>query len=169
MKQIFRRISAIALLGAASLTHAVEPGASAPAFSLPGIANVPDDKAINLADYRGQVVYVDFWASWCGPCRRSFPKMQELREKFGEWGFEVIAINLDENERDAQQFLNSHPVDFPIAWDPKGDVALEYQLKGMPSAYIVDQQGQVRQVVVGFDDYRDATLIEDVVTQLIGL
>ncbi|WP_347330879.1 TlpA family protein disulfide reductase [Marinimicrobium locisalis] len=149
----------------AASTQALETGEDAPPFSLPGIENAAEGQAIALEQYQGKVVYVDFWASWCGPCRRSFPKLEALHQKYGEQGFEVIAINLDEQEADAHKFLDEHPVSFPIAWDPEGKVAGEYQLKGMPSAFLLDRDGTVHHVVVGFNE-KDAAAIEAAINQL---
>lgn len=149
MKYIALFASTMLLSFAAS---AVEIGAKAPDFSLASLKNVAANGKVNLADYKGKVVYVDFWASWCGPCQRSFPSLDAIRNKYKDKGFEVIAINLDENVKDANDFLAKHSVSFPIAQDVKGKTADQFKLKGMPSAYIVDKQGVVKQIVVGFDE-----------------
>jgi cytochrome c biogenesis protein CcmG, thiol:disulfide interchange protein DsbE len=147
--------------------YALEAGAKAPNFSLAVIKNTPAKK-ITLTDYMGKVVYVDFWASWCGPCQRSFPVLDKLRAKYKNQGFEVLAINMDEKVEDAHGFLTKYPVGFPIAHDPVGKVGDLYQLKGMPSGYIVDRKGVVNYVVVGFDEKAEAATIEAKISALVG-
>lgn len=140
-------------------------GSQAPSFTLDTIKNF-SDKQIKLSAYKGKVVYVDFWASWCGPCQRSFPKLDALRAKYKDKGFEVIAINLDEKAKDAHEFLAKYPVTFPIAYDPKGKVAEQYKLKGMPTAFIIDRKGMVSHIVVGFNETDEVKTIEAVLNQL---
>ena len=110
--------------------------AKAPAFELPS-----DTGTFALEQYRDQVVYVDFWASWCIPCRYSFPWLNEMHERYGGDGFKVIAINLDKDKAKAERFLKLIPASFEIAYDPKGTVADLYNLKVMPTSYLIDQQG----------------------------
>lgn len=147
--------------------NAADIGTPAPSFTVDAIKNVTAEK-INLDEYKGKVVYVDFWASWCGPCKRSFPKLEELRTKYKDKGFEVIAINMDENAQDAKDFLEKFPVTFPIGSDPKGGIAEQYKIKGLPSAYIIDRQGAISHIVVGFDEKTEFETIESVTTKLLG-
>lgn len=118
----------------------------APDFSLPGINN----SQINLADYRGKVVLVDFWASWCTPCIRSFPWMDEMVEKYGAKGFEVIAINMDQEAVLAEKFLQRYPNKLTIAFDPQGSVAEQYEIMGLPNSFIINKQGEIVYKHVGF-------------------
>jgi thiol-disulfide isomerase/thioredoxin len=157
----------IALLFSGAVS-AADVGSAAPAFSLEGIKNVTAGQKVSLANYKGKIVYVDFWASWCGPCQRSFPALESLRAKYKDKGFEVVAINMDENLQDATDFLTKHPVSFPIARDAKGTVAEEYKVKGMPSAYIIDQKGTVLNIVEGFDEAKETALIEAAIKTLAG-
>lgn len=129
---------------------AVDPGDSAPDFKLDAIKNY-DEPELDLASYKGKVLYVDFWASWCGPCQKSFPVLNELRASYKDKGFEVIGVNLDERVSDAGKFLKKYPVDFPIVADESGEIGEVYKVKGMPSGYIVDKTGIVRKVIIGFD------------------
>lgn len=103
-----------------------------------------------LSDYKGQVVYLDFWASWCKPCQRSFPWMNEVHNKLADKGLKVIAINLDVETALADQFLAKLPADFAIAYDPEGESAEAYRVLGMPSSYLIDKKGILREVHQGF-------------------
>lgn len=105
---------------------------------------------ISLDALEGQVVYLDFWASWCGPCVKSFPFMEELQQKYGERGFTVIAVNMDQERDAAASFLAEHRVSFPIGRNPKGDVAELFGVIGMPSSYIIDRDGVIRKTHAGF-------------------
>lgn len=119
--------------------------AKAPNFKLDG-----QQKQVELKKYRGQIVYVDFWASWCQPCRKSFTWMNKMQSLYGNEGFKVIAINLDEDRAKANQFLQKIPANFDIAFDPKGNTAAAYNVKAMPSSYLVDKDGNVVHANLGF-------------------
>ncbi len=105
---------------------------------------------VSLDSLRGKVVYVDFWASWCGPCRISFPILQQLRDELGPEGFEVLAINLDEDESDARQFLADVTVSYPVVRDAAGVTPRAFGVMGMPTGYLVDRAGVVRVIHQGF-------------------
>ena len=105
---------------------------------------------LSLKQLRGQVVYLDFWASWCVPCRKSFPWLNEMHARYGKAGLKVIAINLDEDRKLAENFLKQVPADFTIGYDPAGKSASAYGLKGMPSSYLIDRNGQLLSSHVGF-------------------
>lgn len=108
------------------------------------------DQALNLADYKNQVLLIDFWATWCPPCKQSMPFLNALRNELHEQGFEIIAINVDEELGDAKTFLKSHPVDYVMAYDSQGDCPGKYDVKAMPSSYFVDRFGKIRFVHLGF-------------------
>jgi thiol-disulfide isomerase/thioredoxin len=105
---------------------------------------------LNLEQYRNQVVYVDFWASWCIPCKKSFPWMNAMHQKYKNQGLKIIAINVDEDSADADKFLANTPADFTILRDPKGKLAKQYKLIGMPSSLLFDTQGKLVSRHVGF-------------------
>ena len=113
-------------------------------------AEIYDIGEFDLARYRGKVVYLDFWASWCKPCRRSFPWMNSLLERYPSERFTVITINLDAESEAMHHFLSKVPADFDIYHDPGGGIAEQFQLQGMPTSYLIDAGGRVVTKHVGF-------------------
>lgn len=103
-----------------------------------------------LQDLQGKVVYVDFWASWCKPCRKSFPWMNAMQQKHADAGLQILAINLDVEPELAATFLTKVPAIMPIIYDPQGLIASAYALVGMPSSYLIDKKGQIRFTHQGF-------------------
>src|ERR1039458_5882299 len=99
---------------------------------------------LDLSAYRGKVVYVDFWASWCGPCKQSFPWLDSLVREYSSQNFVVIGVNVDKDRDRAEQFLNETPAEFSIVYDPKGELATAYKVAGMPSGILIDRSGHVR-------------------------
>ncbi|MRX06719.1 redoxin domain-containing protein [Pseudoduganella sp. FT25W] len=138
---------------AASSAQALEKGAPAPQFDLPGV-----DGAIKLAKLQGKVVYVDFWASWCGPCRQSFPWMNEMQAKYGAKGLQIVGVNVDAKSDDARQFLTATPARFAIAFDPQGATPRNYGIKGMPSSVLIGPDGKVLLEHSGFREADRAEL-----------
>ncbi len=129
------------------LAHAVGVGAPAPDFDLPRL----DSKTrLHLAELRGKIVLIDFWASWCGPCREALPQYDKLYAEFPRSEFEIVAVNLDENVADAKKFLAEHAVHYPVALDPAGGVPQSFGLIGMPTSYLVDRKGVIRLSYSGF-------------------
>jgi len=117
----------------------------APEFTLPS-----QDNPIQLSKLQGKLVYVDFWASWCRPCKTSFPWMISMKEKFKDHPFEIVAINLDKDKTLADAFIKSQAINFPVAFNPNADVAEKYGVEGMPSSYLVDAHGHLRIRYTGF-------------------
>jgi thiol-disulfide isomerase/thioredoxin len=107
-------------------------------------------RAVSLADYRGKVVYLDFWASWCAPCRDSFPFMNELQRDFAGKGLQIVAVSVDKTAEDAKRFLVRYPASFTIVLDAAASCPAAFRLEGMPSSYVIDRNGAVRAVHVGF-------------------
>lgn len=107
-----------------------------------------------LNQHQGKVVYIDFWASWCVPCRKSFPWMNDIQQKYQDKGLAVISINVDNDKTYALKFLEEVPANFPIIYDPKGIIARSYKLKGMPSSFIINRQGQLVSSHVGFNQQK---------------
>jgi thiol-disulfide isomerase/thioredoxin len=144
----------IAALVCAAPAQAVRVGDVAPAFDLA----TADGKTIALASLRGSVVYVDFWASWCVPCKRSFPWMNALYGRHRSEGLAIVGINVDKRQADADRFLRDVPATFPVVYDAAGATPGAFDVKGMPSAYLIDRNGIVVAIEEGFHDDRAAAL-----------
>ena len=140
----------------------LEAGAASPELNLPGLKG-----PVTLAGLNGKVVYVDFWASWCGPCKQSFPFMNELQAKYRTQGFEVVAINVDAKREDADKFLAQVPVQFSVAFDAKGDSAKRFEVKGMPSSYLIGRDGKIFAAHKGFKE-EDRKELEARIAQALG-
>jgi thiol-disulfide isomerase/thioredoxin len=130
----------------AAAGDALNAGSAAPAFQLDSLAGKP----VNLADYKGQVVLLNFWASWCGPCRKEMPILEQLHKQYRSKGFSLVGVNVEPNSADALTMLKSVPVSFPILFDRDSTVSKLYQVQGMPNTVIVDRQGRVRYVHRGY-------------------
>lgn len=130
---------------AAPSAFALEVGQAPPAVELAG-----GTAAHALTELRGKVVYVDFWASWCGPCRQSFPWMNDMQRKYGARGLQIVGINLDAKRTDADQFLSQLPAQFALAFDAKGESAKRFGVKGMPTSVLIGKDGKVLLVHQGF-------------------
>lgn len=133
---------------AAARPQMVDIGSPAPAFDLPVFND--GHRRVTLESLRGKVVLLDFWASWCGPCRESFPAYDRLSREWSAHDFVVLAVNLDEMIDGPSAFLEEHPVRYTSVADPAGEIARRYGLIGMPSSFIIDKDGIVRARHVGF-------------------
>jgi len=143
-------VTAALALGFAGVAPAADP---APDFSLPTATGV-----IKLQSLRGKTVYLDFWASWCGPCRKSFPWMNEMRRRYADRGLVIVTVNVDKDRKLADRFLEEYPADFTVAYDPEGKVASTYKVKGMPSSYLIDRAGYIRYRHIGFREAAKAEI-----------
>jgi cytochrome c biogenesis protein CcmG, thiol:disulfide interchange protein DsbE len=108
--------------------------------------------ALDLARFRGKVVLVDFWASWCEPCRHSFPWLNTMQSKYADRGLVVIGVNVDRERAAAERFLRDVPAAFQIVYDPAGTLASQYDLPGMPVSYVIGPKGEIVGHHVGFRD-----------------
>jgi cytochrome c biogenesis protein CcmG/thiol:disulfide interchange protein DsbE len=138
-------------------------------FSMPAIAAstlrptpavavyTADGLAVKLGDYKGKVVLIDFWASWCPPCKTSFPALDALSRQYRDRGVEVLAVNLDERRHDAETFLRAHPHRLTVLYDPKGVSPQAFGVKGMPSSFLIDRAGTIRFTHMGYTDNVDSS------------
>jgi len=151
-------LAALAIL--ASLpAAAVEAGMLAPPLSM---APLEGGAPVTLAGLKGNVVYVDFWASWCVPCRLSMPTLEDLYQRNKARGFAVVGVNKDASASDARRFLARVPVTFALVQDGADAAARGFDVKAMPSGYLVDRKGVVRQVHRGFTAETGAALEKEI-------
>lgn len=134
----------------------------APEISLPGV-----NGEIRLENLKGKVVYLDFWASWCKPCVKSFPWMSEMKQRYADKGFEILAVNLDKDRKLADEFIKRMDVNFKVAFDEEGKSAADYKLKGMPSSYLIGRDGKVYASHIGFRE-KDKAQLEQAIKKLIN-
>ena len=151
---LFAGMITSAFLCAGSGAQAARVGSSAPAFSLPTASG----KNASLGALKGQVVLVDFWASWCVPCRESFPFLNRMHHQYGARGLHILGINVDEKRADATRFLDKFPAQFSVLYDAAGDTPKAYDLKVMPSSYLIGRDGKIRIVHKGFRAKDEAAL-----------
>ena len=159
-------VAYVAFLGIvawATPAAAVEAGDPAPGFTLPAMD--AEAEPIALADYRGKVLYLEFWSSWCAPCRRSMPKLDALRKNWPQEKFEVVGLNLDTSRPDAVRFLERVSIGYPNALDLGGGTARRYGVSALPAAFIINAEGVVERVLKGAQT-EDFTLIRSVVESL---
>ena len=144
------RVAIVVAAGAAGLFVGTLPEATAhselrPDFRLPSL----DGEVIGPADYAGDVVVVDFWASWCGPCRIQADVLHVLHDELAGQGVRFLAVNLGEDEEMVQRFVADHPFPYPVLLDPNEDLTLEYSITGLPTLMVVDRSGRISYVRAG--------------------
>ncbi len=155
---------AILLCAAPPAAAAVNPGAPAPAFTLAA----RDGGKLSLADLKGQVVMINFWATWCGPCRQEMPLLAQLHDKYEPLGFTMLGVNVEPDSAAAVAWLKGVPVTFPILFDTDSAVAGSFGVEGMPSSVLVDRNGQVRYIHRGYkpgDEAKYADMIRSLVKE----
>jgi peroxiredoxin len=131
-------LAAAVLLSVPALAGA--PGAAAPQFSLAARGG----QNVSLAQYKGQVVMINFWASWCGPCRQEMPLLESIYKKYNKLGFTMLGVNVEPDSNAANAWLKETPVSFPILYDTESKVSKLYDVAGMPTSVIIDRAGKVR-------------------------
>jgi peroxiredoxin len=163
-----RRILAVCLLAlAAAMAHAAElkpwGGGALPQFELKDI----EGRAHRLADYHGRVVLVNFWATWCEPCRDEMPSIERLKQRFSGQPFAVLAVNVGEPEARIRRFLAQIKLDFPVLLDPDLSVTKSWQARILPASFLVGRDGRIRYSLVGELDWADEHAVKTV-SDLIG-
>jgi peroxiredoxin len=109
-----------------------------------------DGSHVALADLQGQVVMVNFWATWCGPCRQEMPHLEALYQRYSDLGFTLLGVNVEEDPSGADEFLAETPVSFPILFDPENRVSELYNVVAMPSTVMIDRTGEMRFIHHGY-------------------
>jgi len=155
MTTTFIKRAALAVLIASS-AFAADAGGPAPAFTL---TTLTGDTA-NLSQYKGQVVMVNFWATWCGPCQQEMPLLDQMYKKYKMGGFTLLGVNVDKDAPPVKELLARKPVSFPVLLDPANQVSKAYHVDEMPSSVIIDRKGEIRYVHRGYkpgdeNDYQD--------------
>lgn len=125
-------------------------GDPAPLFELPALRSSIRSQTGRLSDFRGDIVLLNFWASWCTPCKEEIPALETLYRKYRAEGVEVIGINIDKQKKNAERFLSNHPVTFTVLFDPEAKVIAAYLARAMPTSFLVDREGKIRWIQFGF-------------------
>ncbi len=166
MKKLFAALSFLGLLFVADAIAEIKQGSRLGQDDWNIILTSPDGVKKRLSDYKGKVIWLDFWASWCGPCRYEFPWLEKQNKKFSKNGFRVLAVSVDEEIHDMNRFLEQMSTSFPVFHDPKGEVAEYFGIKGMPSGVLIDRTGRVVKKHTGFRQQDAAPLEELIATTL---
>ena len=160
MNKVFNFVLLLILPG---ITQALEIGEKPPACTATVMAS---QQKFDVSDYKGKVVLLDFWATWCSPCKKSMPFFNSLQQEYQQKGLQIVAINVDENPDDTRTFLQQFPVNYVVVLDSEGDCPEKYQVKAMPSSYFIDRRGIIRQIHLGFRD-RDKAEIRQLLEELL--
>ncbi len=146
-RRITSWIRAAALGSALAVSSLVGASASlAPSFSLPSRAG----DTVSLDQLKGKVVMLNFWASWCGPCRQEMPLLDQMHKRYSSLGFTLIGVNVEANTKDAERWLKETPVSFPVLFDRDSKVSKLYDVSAMPSTVFIDRKGNLRYLHRGY-------------------
>jgi peroxiredoxin len=162
VKSIRRSAASLALAAVLSTVAAADAGGPAPAFTLDG----PGGESATLSQYKGQVVMLNFWATWCGPCQQEMPLLDQMYRKYKPAGFTLIGVNVDKDAPPVRQLLARKPVSFPVLLDPASQVSKAYHVDEMPSTVLIDRKGNVRYLHRGYKP-GDENEYQDRIRQLI--
>lgn len=141
-----KKISVLLASMLCASAFAVEVGQMAPDFELQG----QNGTMVKLSSYKGKTVYLDFWASWCGPCKQSFPWMNEMQSRYGAKKFQVVGVNVDQKTDDAKEFLKENKANFDIVFDSTGKIPKTFTIKGMPTSMLIGADGKIMSIHTGF-------------------
>lgn len=167
LKTTLYGLSAAVLLLSAQGVWAAENRTNSVAVSPAQTAtNTSAASTIDWSAYQGKVVLVDFWASWCEPCRQSFPWMQAMQQKYADQGLVIIAVNVDREPAKAAAFLQAHPANFAIRYDPEGRLAKQFNVQGMPSSFVLGRDGKPAAKHQGFFQAKQASYEAELVRLL---
>lgn len=144
IKQIFVMVVASFFIVSVAQAEAID--AVAPDFTLKSRSG----ENMKLSEFRGDVVMINFWASWCAPCRQEMPLLEDMYKKYNELGFVLLGVNVEENSAKANDFLRDVPVSFPILFDDKNEISKLYKVVAMPSTIMVDRDGKMRYIHRGY-------------------
>ena len=165
MKRLFARLSVfLCFAGSGAAFAAAAPQAAAPDFTLKSV----DGHIVRLAEQRGTVVLVNFWASWCGPCKQEMPQLNRLYDKYRAAGFTMLGINVDEDMHTATSAAARLSVHFPVLFDADKQVSRLYDLQSMPATVLIDRDGRVRFLHRGYREGLEQTYeqqIRELVTE----
>ncbi len=136
----------VSVIVVSAVVSAAPSSGPAPAFQLAA----RDGSQISLAGLKGDVVMINFWATWCGPCRQEMPHLEALYQRYSSLGFTLLGVNVENDPKGAEAWLAETPVSFPILFDSKNDVTKLYEVVAMPSTVLVDRSGNIRYVHHGY-------------------
>jgi len=136
----------LAILLASSSVFAGAIKGAAPDFTLKSLSG----KNVKLSEYRGSVVMINFWASWCGPCRQEMPALEQLYKRYQDLGFVILGVNTDEDPSKSRILLKDIKVTFPVLFDSNNNIVKTYDVQAMPTTYLVDRNGNLRYVHKGY-------------------
>ena len=158
-----RRLSSLILVTALIMSlnvNALSIGDTAPDFTLKDLQG----NNLNLTEQRGQIIVINFWASWCGPCRKEMPYLQKIHEKYSALGVAVWGVNVEQENQAGRDFLADLTLTFPIFFDQSNTISASYQVEAMPTTVIVDRDGKIRYVFRGFKDGYDKKYVKAIKT-----
>jgi thiol-disulfide isomerase/thioredoxin len=155
---MFKSLLITATLVVSQWSFAANVEGPAPDFTL----KTNSGENYRLSEHRGEVLLINFWASWCGPCRQEMPLLEEIHQKYSKLGFSVLGVNVDEDSAMADKILNDIPVNFPILYDQSSDISKLYNVDAMPTTVMVDRNGNMRVLHRGYKPGYEDLYIKDI-------
>ena len=152
--------SGILVTGCSTPAESLEIGKAAPSFQLTDI----DGQSVSLSDFQGEPVLLNFWATWCGPCRMEMPFIQEVYDERSQPGLVILAINIGESLTTVEEFIQDYNLTFPVLLDLEENVAEKYNIRAIPTTYFIDSDGIIRDIMIGA--FRSVAEIEDILSRV---